>query len=157
MALHDTSSFCRNFNLLICIAIFCWHDPCNSIVSSLEFSTKNTDRHCKSLTLNSENSMKNVYLISTLLSVVASASFAQTIEFSMVDADHNGVLNVSELTSVLPEVMIDDVNGDNIVSEEEAVAAIEGLVLPQETEGDDNATVGESDFALLLAALSSAQ
>ncbi|MFT4863065.1 MAG: hypothetical protein ACI95C_002289 [Pseudohongiellaceae bacterium] len=101
--------------------------------------------------------MKNVYLISTLLSVVASASFAQTIEFSMVDADHNGVLNVSELTSVLPEVMIDDVNGDNIVSEEEAVAAIEGLVLPQETEGDDNATVGESDFALLLAALSSAQ
>ncbi len=97
--------------------------------------------------------MKNVIIVSALLSVVASLAVAQTMEFSAIDTDKNGILNVSELTAVLPDVMIDDVNGDNIVSEQEIVEAVAGLVLPQETEGDDNATVSEADFALVLAAL----
>lgn len=101
--------------------------------------------------------MKNVYLISALLSVAASAAVAQTIEFSAVDTDQNGVLSVSEIHAALPQLMIVDANEDNIVSEEEAVAAVAGLVLPQETEGEDNATVGEADFGLLVAALASAQ
>ena len=101
--------------------------------------------------------MKNVYLISALLSVAATAAVAQTVEFSAIDTDQNGVLNVSEINAAMPQVMIVDANNDNIVSEEEAVAAVTGLVLPQEAEGDDNATVGEADFGLLVAALASAQ
>ena len=101
--------------------------------------------------------MKNVYLISALLSVAASAAVAQTLEFSAVDTDQNGVLSVTEIQAALPQLMIVDSNNDNIVSEEEAVAAVKGLVLPQETEGDDNATIGEADFGLLVAALASAQ
>lgn len=101
--------------------------------------------------------MKNVFIISALLSVAATAAVAQTVEFSAVDTDQNGVLSVSEIHAALPQVMIVDANSDNIVSEEEAVAAVKGLVLPQEAEGDDNSTISEADFGLLVAALASAQ
>lgn len=101
--------------------------------------------------------MKNVYLISALLSVAATTVVAQTVDFAMVDTDKNGVVSVSEINAAIPTLTVVDANSDNILSEEEAVAAVKGLELAQETEGEDNATVSEADFALLVAALASAQ
>ena len=99
--------------------------------------------------------MKHVYLISALFTVAASVAVAQTVDFATVDTNQDGIINVSELAVAMPELVVADTNGDDILSEEEAEAAIEGLVLEEEAEGDDNATVGEADFALMLEALNS--
>ena len=59
-----------------------------------------------------------------LLAVGAGAALGQAPTFDTIDVDEDGALSIAEFQSALPVVAINDVNGDDMLNQNEVEAAL---------------------------------
>ena len=77
-----------------------------------------------------------------------SASTGAHADFATADTDQDGRLSIAELQVVMPDVTINDEDGDGYVSQGEAEAGISGLAF---SSGDATGDIGEEEYDEIVA------
>lgn len=98
--------------------------------------------------------MKNLVLVTAVsFSIFTSAYAATAAQFSDVDENSDGMLNIGEAKAALPELAIVDENNDGIVSKSEAEKSVPGLTLTPNGQGDGSVPVGEREYRMIVQAI----
>ena len=89
-----------------------------------------------------------------LLAFAATCAFADVEEdFSKVDKDKDGVLNIEEAKTAFPELKIEDSNKDGLLNQAEIQNLIAGLQLSPNPEKANESPVGVAEYRLILQAM----
>lgn len=98
--------------------------------------------------------MKNLYLVPAVSFLFMTSVYAATpAQFSDVDENSDGILNIGEAKAALPELSIVDENNDGVVSKSEAEKSFPGLMLTPGGQGDGDVPVGEREYRMIVQAI----